>query len=576
MIKTKFTLLVFLVSLSFLVSTSFSLGYGNVDPLREFEECRARCELQRGRTPREQQQLCEQRCEEKLRERQGRDELNTRTDPQQEYQQCESKCEKYERGQQRQCHQLCVQRRREMEREREEREREQRDETSPKKEYDRCISQCERQRAGGVRRLQDCERKCEERREEQERQRGHGNRDWRGRGEEQEENNPYHFSDQHFSTPVRTSEGHVRLLQKFTEKSELLRGLENYRVAFLEANPNTFIVPNHQDADTLFFVVRGRGSITMVRQEDKETHNLERGDVMRVPAGTVVYLINKDNNEKLILAKLLQTVFTPGHVGVFFGPGGEDPESYYSSFSDELLQTAFNTKTERLQRLFGQQRRGAIVKASEEQIRALSPHSRWPFGSESNGPYNILHHHPMHSNNYGQLYQVTSNQYRQLENLDVSLTFANITSGGMAGPYYNSRATKIAVVVEGNGYFEMACPHLSSSSSGSTGRSSARYQKVRAKLSRGDVIVAPAGHPIAAVASGDQNLQILCFEINARNNEKVLLAGRNNVFNQIERPAKEMAFNIPAREVEEILNNQEETFFFPGPNKRQEQGRAVA
>lgn len=146
----------------------------------------------------------------------------------------------------------------------------------------------------------------------------------------------------------------------------------------------------------------------------------------------------------------------------------------------------------------------------------------------------------------------------------------------MAGPYYNSRATKIAVVVEGNGYFEMACPHLSSSPPGSTGRSSGRYQKVRAKLSRGDVIVAPAGHPIAAVASGDENLQILCFKINARNNEKVLLAGRNNVFNQIERRAKEMAFNIPAREVEEILNNQEETFFFPGPNKRQEQGRAVA
>ncbi|KAI3975404.1 hypothetical protein MKX01_004491 [Papaver californicum] len=574
MMKTKFTFL--LVSLIFLVSTSFSLGYENVDPQREYEECRARCELQRGRTPGEQQQLCEQRCEEKQRERQGRrdDELNTRTDPQQEYQKCESKCREYETGgkQQKQCHQRCVQRRREEEKER---ESEGRDDTSPKKEYEQCVRQCESQRAGGVRRLQDCERKCEERRVEEERQRGHGNRE--EEEEQQQENNPYYFTtEKHFSTPLRTSEGHVRLLQKFTEKSELLRGLENYRVAFLEANPNTFIVPNHQDADTLFYVVRGRASITMVRQEDKEMHNLERGDVMRVPAGTVVYLVNKDNNEKLILAKLLQTVFTPGNVGVFFGPGGEDPESYYSSFSDEILQAAFNTNTERLQRLFGQQKRGAIVKASEEQIRALSPRSRWPFGSESNGPYNLLHHHPMHSNNYGQLYQVTANEYRRLENLDVAVTFANITKGGMAGPYYNSKATKIAMVVEGNGYFEMACPHLSSYSSGSAGRSSASYQKVRAKLSRGDVIVAPAGHPIATVASNDQNLQILCFEINARNNEKVLLAGRNNVLSQIERQAKELAFNIPAREVEEILNNQQETFFFPGPNKRQEQGRDVA
>ncbi|KAI8019756.1 Cupincin [Camellia lanceoleosa] len=34
--------------------------------------------------------------------------------------------------------------------------------------------------------------------------------------------------------------------------------------------------------------------------------------------------------------------------------------------------------------------------------------------------------------------------------------------GSMTAPYYNSRATKIAVVTNGEGYFEMACPHLSS------------------------------------------------------------------------------------------------------------------
>jgi mannose-6-phosphate isomerase-like protein (cupin superfamily) len=87
----------------------------------------------------------------------------------------------------------------------------------------------------------------------------------------------------------------------------------------------------------------------------------------------------------------------------------------------------------------------------------------------------------------------------------------------MAGPYYNSRATKISVVVEGEGFFEMACPHLSSSSGS--------YQKVSARLRRGMVFVAPAGHPVAVIASQNNNLQVLCFEVNAHGNSRFPLAG---------------------------------------------------
>ncbi|KAI8025021.1 Cupincin [Camellia lanceoleosa] len=53
----------------------------------------------------------------------------------------------------------------------------------------------------------------------------------------------------------------------------------------------------------------------------------------------------------------------------------------------------------------------------------------------------------------------------------------------MAAPYYNSRATKISVVTNGKGYFEMACPHLSSSefsgSSSSRGRQEGAEDRTR-------------------------------------------------------------------------------------------------
>lgn len=42
------------------------------------------------------------------------------------------------------------------------------------------------------------------------------------------------------------------------------------------------------------------------------------------------------------------------------------------------------------------------------------------------------------------------------------------------------------------------------------------------------------------------------------------------MLSQLERAAKELSFNMPAREVEAILNNQKNSVFLPGPNQRQQ------
>ena len=106
----------------------------------------------------------------------------------------------------------------------------------------------------------------------------------------------------------------------------------------------------------------------------------------------------------------------------------------------------------------------------------------------------------------------------------------------MSGPAYNSRATMISFVIDGEGYFEMACPHLSSGSSSSKEqyeqgsssqqKSSRRYQRVSGQLRRGTVFIVPAGHPVSLVASQSNNLQVVCFEVNAKGNIRYPLAGR--------------------------------------------------
>ena len=59
--------------------------------------------------------------------------------------------------------------------------------------------------------------------------------------------------------------------------------------------------------------------MTLIKgNQDRESHNIRQGDVFKASAGTVVYLINKSNNQRLHIAKLLQPVSTPGQLEVNF------------------------------------------------------------------------------------------------------------------------------------------------------------------------------------------------------------------------------------------------------------------
>ncbi|CAN0898122.1 Vicilin Cor a 11.0101 [Linum grandiflorum] len=232
----------------------------------------------------------------------------------------------------------------------------------------------------------------------------------------------------------------------------------------------------------------------------------------------------------------------------------------------------------KLQGIFRQQE-GAILKASREQIKALSHGeeggSVWPFGGESVGPFNLLHRRPTQKNTFGQLWEANPNEFEQFRDLDLMVSFANITQGAMAGPFYNSKATKISYVVGGEGYLEMACPHVGTGRQTihtTSGSQSQKYGKVRSQLRRGTVFIVPAGHPVVTVASANNNLQVLCFEVNAQGNFRFPLAGKDNVMSKMESEALELGFGVPAREVEQIFkNNQKDEFFFAGPEWQKQQ-----
>ncbi|XP_066386537.1 globulin-1 S allele-like [Miscanthus floridulus] len=471
----------------------------------------------------------------------------------------------------------------------------------------RCVEQC---------REEEREKQQEERggRHEHEHDRSGRRGDRRGEGssgderererEQEQGRRPYVFDRRSFRRVVRSEQGSVRALRPFLEASKLLRGIRNYRVAVLEANPRSFVVPSHTDAHCIGYVVQGEGVVMTIENGERRSYTIKEGHIFVAPAGAITYLANTDGRKKLVIAKILHTISVPGEFQFFFGPGGRNPESFLSSFSQSIQRAAYKTSSDRLERLFGKhgQDKGIIVRATEEQIRELRRHAsegghgpHWPlppFG-ESHGPYSLLDQRPSIGNQHGQLYEADARSFHDLADHDVSVSFVNITAGSMSAPLFNTRSFKISYVAKGEGSAEIVCPHHHQSQQGGEserGKGRRRsegggggseeeeeagqgYHTIRARLSPGTAFVVPVGHPYVAVASRDSNLELVCFEIHAEKNEKVFLAGADNVLKKLDRVAKALSFSAKAEEVDEVLGARREKGFLPGPEQEQEEER---
>lgn len=74
------------------------------------------------------------------------------------------------------------------------------------------------------------------------------------------ERNPYFFGERSYEQWSRSEHGRFEVLERFARRSELLVGVENYRLAVLEAEPETFIMPRHWDAEEVFYVMEGNNN----------------------------------------------------------------------------------------------------------------------------------------------------------------------------------------------------------------------------------------------------------------------------------------------------------------------------
>lgn len=135
-------------------------------------------------------------------------------------------------------------------------------------ELKQCKHQCKVQRQFDEKERRDCERECDEYYKTKKQRENYERQSQREEEKEEEENeNPFVFEEEDLvGGEMETGEGRVRVVPKFTERSELLRGIENFRVSIVEANPSTFVIPSHLDAEMILFVAQGMILIRRFRE----------------------------------------------------------------------------------------------------------------------------------------------------------------------------------------------------------------------------------------------------------------------------------------------------------------------
>ncbi|KAI4998730.1 hypothetical protein ZWY2020_054072 [Hordeum vulgare] len=454
---------------------------------------------------------------------------------------------------------------------------------------------------------------------EEEEGRGRGRRGEGERDEEQgDSRRPYVFGPRSFRRIIQSDHGFVRALRPFDQVSRLLRGIRDYRVAIMEVNPRAFVVPGFTDADGVGYVAQGEGVLTVIENGEKRSYTVKEGDVIVAPAGSIMHLANTDGRRKLVIAKILHTISVPGKFQAILSV-----KPLLASLSKRVLRAAFKTSDERLERLFNQRqgqektRSVSIVRASEEQLRELRRQAseggqghRWPlppFRGDSATPSTFW----SSAQRSPTAMAASTRPTPAASTLSPTRTSASpwqtsrrcVTNlqrliGSMTAPYLNTQSFKLAVVLEGEGEVQIVCPHLGRESEserehehgkgrrreeeedqrrrGSESESEEeeeqqRYETVRARVSRGSAFVVPPGHPVVEISSsqGSSNLQVVCFEINAERNERVWLAGRNNVIGKLGSPAQELTFGRPARDVQEVFRAQDQDEgFVAGPEQQ--------
>ncbi|GAB2275111.1 hypothetical protein Dimus_009876 [Dionaea muscipula] len=427
---------------------------------------------------------------------------------------------------------------------------------------------------------------------------------WRIKREEEE----MHFLSGDAKRVVRTEAGEMRVVKGYqgrTVESPL-------HIGFITMEPRSLFIPHYLDANLIIFLRRGEAKIGMIYKDAFVERRLKMGDLYRIPAGSVFYIVNVGEGQRLHI--ICSISIGPNYQGQgmgtfqsFFVAGGGNPTSVLAGFDPQTLSNAFNVTVEELQEIMTSQDSGPIVYIEssraprsiwssflelkqevklqrmkelvpvddDDEDEEAEPQQEQPqwwlrkmlrtllLGQENkksegrrrkDGPhaYNLYERKPDFRNNYGWSIALDHHDYHQLKKSGLGVYYVNLSAGSMMAPHVNPTATEYGIVLKGSGTIQIVYPNGTSA--------------MKSKVKEGSVFWVPKYFPFCQIASRSGPFEFFGFTTSSHRNRPQFLVGARSIIQSMSHsPEIATAFGLTKERFREIVDAQREAVILPTP-----------
>ncbi|KAH7863319.1 hypothetical protein Vadar_016091 [Vaccinium darrowii] len=383
----------------------------------------------------------------------------------------------------------------------------------------------------------------------------------------------------------------------------------NIHVGFVTMEPNSLFIPQYLDSDLILFVRRGEARVGSIYRDELIERRLKNGDVYRIPAGSIFYLVNTADGQRL---QIICSIEKSDSIGwgtfqSFFIGGGSYPTSILAGFERSTISTALNVSESQVRQILTTQTSGPIISLSNshsdsqqsrvwtqflemrhrERVQCLkrmathfeeevTEEEEEPimrkllnsvFGKEVTGnhvrrsskkphSYNLFNRKPDFENDYGSSVTLDQSDYSPLKRSGVGLYLVNLKAGSMMAPHLNPTATEYGIVLRGSGRIQIVFPNGTLA--------------MNAQVNEGDVFWIPRYFPFCQIASQNGPFEFFGFTTSARRNRPQFLVGSNSVLQSMRGPAFAAAFGVSEERLKRIVNAQSESIILPSGSASEE------
>ncbi|KAK2380358.1 vicilin seed storage protein [Trifolium repens] len=394
------------------------------------------------------------------------------------------------------------------------------------------------------------------------------------------------FLMENFKSVVKTDAGEMRLFKnnddKFLDRS--------MHIGLINMEPRSLFIPQYLDSNLIIFVRRGVAKLGFIYGDELEERRIQTGDLYVIPAGSVFYLVNIGEGQRLHVICSIDPSTSLGDTFQPFYIGGDNQQSVLAGFEPAILETAFNESRTKIQRIFKKKQDGPIVfiddshspsqwtkflkLKSQDKVQKLKTlvqsqeeedeeekQTSWSWRklmesvlgkankyienkdrADSPDSYNLYDKKPDFKNAYGWSSALDGGDYSPLKIPNIGVFHVNLTAGSMMAPHVNPRATEYTIVLRGYGRIQILFPNGTNA--------------MEKEIKVGDIFYIPRYFPFCQIASRNGPLEFIGFTTSSEKSNPQFLAGAASLLKTLLGPELAASFGVSVDTMRDVVDAQ--------------------